>query len=96
MYNAKFPFQLVLTGLTGPVAPEALGGYYYASKFADAARWREIYLLKNKSDAVASIKLFTQALFVFSGSRIQRLRADKGGEYTNKEFEDYCLGKNHA
>ena len=36
MYNAKFPFQLVFTDLMGPIAPEALGGYHYASKFTDA------------------------------------------------------------
>ena len=52
---------------------------------------KEIYLLKNKSDAVASLKLFNQAVAFPSGSHIQHVRTDKAGEYTNKEFEDYCL-----
>ena len=32
-----------------------------------------------------------QSVVIPSGLRIQRLRMDKGREYTNKAFEDYCL-----
>ena len=98
MYDAKFPVQLVVTDLMGSIAPQALGDYHYTIKFTDEAlRWREIYLLSNKSDAVASLHLLNQAVVIPSGSRIQRLCTDKGGDYTNEEVEDYCLQtRNHA
>lgn len=61
-------------------------------RFTEAAtRWREINLLKHKSDAVASLMFVNQSVVIPSGLRIQRLRMDKGREYTNKAFEDYCL-----
>lgn len=55
----------------GPITPEALEGYRCASKFTGAViRWKEIYLPKNKNDAVASLKLFNQAVVTPSGSHI--------------------------
>ena len=90
MCHVKFPLQLVFTNLTGPIALEALPPL--CEQVTDAAtRWRGIYLLKDKSDAVASLKLLNQAVVIPSGSCIQRLRTDKEGEYTNEVFEDYCL-----
>ena len=56
-----------------------------------ATRWREIYLLKNKSDVIALLKLFNQVVLVTSGSRIPRLLKDKGREYTSNDFEGYYL-----
>lgn len=54
-----FPFQLVFTDPMGPIAHEALSGYHYVSKLTGAATiWREIYLLENKSNAVAWLRLF--------------------------------------
>ena len=46
---------------------------------------------QNKKDAVASLKLFTNAVVIPSGSCTQRIRTDKGKEYTSKKFENYRL-----
>ena len=75
----------------GALTLEVLGGYHYASKSTDAVtRWKKIHLIKNKHDAVASLNLFNQAVLIPSGSCIQRIPTDKRGEYTSKEFENYC------
>ena len=81
MYITKFPFQLVFTDLMGPIAPEAMGGYHYASKFTDAAtRWSELYLLKNKSDAVAWMSYsIRQLLFPTDRASSAFARTTEGG-----------------
>ena len=65
LYNTGAPFQLVFSDLMGLITPEALDTNRYASKLTDAmTRWKGIYLLKNKNDAVASLKLFNQAVVI--------------------------------
>ena len=91
-HKVKHPFQLVFADLMGPITPEALGGYKYVSKISDEhTKWTETYLLKSKDDALSTFQSFVQSVVIPSGFRVERLRADKGGEYIGKEFKDYCL-----
>ena len=58
-YDIKQPFQLVLAGLMGPMSPPALGGFEYICKFVDQqTKWKEIFLIKAKSDFIDTLKLF--------------------------------------
>ncbi|CAN0393136.1 unnamed protein product, partial [Laminaria digitata] len=91
-HNTVRPFQLVCTDLLGPVSPPALGGYRYVSKFTDQhSKWKEVFLIKEKADAVNTLKQFVQTVVIPRGLRIERLRTDRGGEYTAGYFEKYCL-----
>ena len=46
------PMKLIYTDLMGPSTPPAKGGYRYVSKFTDDySRMKEVYLLRNKSEA---------------------------------------------
>ena len=86
------PMELVYTDLMGPITPAARGGYKYVSKFTDGfSRMKEIFLLKSKAEAVNSLHLYNMTVAVPLGLRIQRLRCDKGGEYTSKEFKQLCI-----
>ena len=51
----------------------------------------EIYLLKSKHDILSSFRMFVQSVVIPSGFRVERLGAGKGGEFTSKEFQNYCL-----
>ena len=56
-YDAGPPVLLTFSDLMRSITPEALGGYIYACKgTVSAKRRRGINLLKNKNDAVASLK----------------------------------------
>ena len=82
-HKTVWPFQLVYTDLLGPVPPPALGGFRYVSKFTDQhTRWKELFLMKEKADAVNTLKQFVQTVVIPRGLRIGRLRTDRGDEYT--------------
>ena len=76
----------------GPINPAALGGYLYATKFVDQhTKWKEIFLIKTKTQTIDALELFNKALVVPQRTRLIRLRADKGTEFTSSEFRQYCL-----
>ena len=87
------PMQLVYTDLMGPFTPAAREGYRFVSKFTDDySRMKEIFLLKNKTEAAESLHHYNMTVAVPLGLRIENLRCDKGGEYTGQEFRTLCVG----
>ena len=91
-HKVNHPFQLVFLDLMGPMTPEALGGYKYVSKNSDEhTKWMEMYLLMSKDDALSSFQSFVQSMVIPRDSRVERLRADKAGEFISNEQKDYCL-----
>ena len=85
--------QLVYTDLMGPFTPAAKGGYRFVSKFTDDySRLKEIFLLKNKTEAAESLHQYNMTVVAPLGLRIENLRCDKGGEYTGQEFRILCVG----
>ena len=90
--DIKAPFQLVYADLMRPFAPAAHGGHKYVSKITDHfSRWNAVYLLCSKDQALASLQAYVTSTGIPFSSRIVRFRADKGGEYTGKDFQAYCL-----
>ena len=87
------PMQLVYTDLMGPFTPAAKGGYRFVSKFTDDySRMKEIFLLKNKTEAAESLHQYNMTVAAPLGLRIENLRCAKGGEYTGQEFRTLCVG----
>ena len=83
--------QLVYTDLMRPFTPPAKGEYRYASKFTDDhSRMKEVYLLRNKSEAAESLHQYNMTVAVPLGTRIKIVRCDKGGEYVG-EFKIMCV-----
>ena len=86
------PMQLIQTDLMGPFPPPAKGGYSYVSKFTDDySRMKEVYLLRNKSEATESLHEYNMTVVVPLGLRIEIVRCDEGGEYIGKEFKTLCV-----
>ena len=87
------PIQLVYTDLMGPFTPAAKGVYRFVSKFTgDYSRMKEMFLLKNKTEAAESLHQYNMTVAAPSGLQIENLRCDKGGEYTGQEFRTLCVG----
>ena len=87
------PMQLVYTDLMEPFTPAAKGGYRFVSKFTDDySRMKEIFLLKNKTEAAESLHQYNMTVAAPLGLRIENLRCDKGGEHTGQEFRTLCVG----
>ena len=90
-YDVQHVFQLATVDLMGPINSAALGGYLYATKFVDRhTKWKEIFLVETKTPNIDALELFNKAL-VSQRTRLIRLQADKGTEFTSSEFRQYCL-----
>ena len=86
------PMQLIYTDLMGPFTPPAKGGYRYVRKFTDDySRRKEVYLLRNKSEAAESLHRYNMAVAVPLRLPIEIVRCDRGGEYIEKGFETLCV-----
>ena len=76
----------------GPVNPAALGGYLYAQTFVDQhTKWKGSFVIKTKTQTIDALELFNKALVVLQRTRLIRLRAEKGTEFTSSEFRQFCL-----
>ena len=52
---------------------------------------KEVYLLRNKSEAAESLHQYNMTVAVPLGLRTEIVRCDKGGEYVVKEFKTLCV-----
>ena len=86
------PMQLIYTDLMRSFTPPAKGEYRYVSTFTDDhSRMKEVYLLRNKSEAAESLHQCNMTVAVPLGLRIETVRCDKSGEYIEKEFKTLCV-----
>ena len=88
--RATKPLALVHTDLVGPVEP-SIGGVTLAIIFTDdATRYRKVYFLARKSEALLRLKQYQLDMAALvPGERILQLRSDFGGEFLGKDFETY-------
>ena len=49
-----------------------------------------VCFLKNKSEAFENFKIYKEIVENEMDSRIKCLRSNNGGEFTSKEFMDFC------
>jgi transposase InsO family protein len=60
----------------------------------DYTRMNIVFFLKNKSEAFENFNIYKEIVENEMDSRIKCLRSDNRGEFTSKEFMDYC--NNHG
>jgi hypothetical protein len=69
----------------------SINGYvYYVSLIDDYSRWTWLYLLKSKDEVFSKFKEFKALIENLCERKIKILRSDNGGEYTSKEFVNFC------
>jgi transposase InsO family protein len=76
----------------GPIPSSSISGYvYYVSFIDDYSRKTWIYFLKSKDEVFSKLKKFKALIENLSERKIKILRSDNGGEYTSKEFVNFCI-----
>ncbi|KAK8974558.1 hypothetical protein V6N11_034485 [Hibiscus sabdariffa] len=71
------------------VALAARGGYQYFITFTDDfSRYRYIYLMRHKFEALEKFKEFKNEVQNKHGKSIKALRSDRGGEYLSQDFDE--------
>jgi transposase InsO family protein len=56
----------------------------------DYTRMTAVFFLGNKSESFENFKVYKEMVLNEMDSKIKCLRYDNGGEFTSKEFMDYC------
>jgi transposase InsO family protein len=93
-YRAKKVLELVHTDICGPITPNSLGKHRYFITFIDDfSRKTWVYFLKEKSETFFIFKKFKVLLENLSAECIKTLRSDRDGEFTSKEFMNFCEQK---
>jgi hypothetical protein len=83
--------DLIHTDVCGPMTRRSLSGCeYYLTFIDDYSRKTWIYFLKAKSEVFTRFQEFRALVENQSGKRIKVLRSDNEGEYSSRQFVDFC------
>jgi hypothetical protein len=86
--------DLIHTDVCGPMSRKSLSGCeYYLTFIDDHSRKTWIYFLKAKSDVFGRFQEFRALVENQTGKKIKVLRSDNGGEYSSRQFVDFCAQK---
>lgn len=89
--RATSVLERIHSDLHGPL-PQTKSGYKYWVTFVDNySRYKQVYLLKKKSDAFDVFKEYVAYAERKQGVLVKELQDDKGGEYMGKDFTQYCV-----
>jgi transposase InsO family protein len=90
--RSKGILDLIHSDVCGPMTVASLNGYlYYVLFIDDHSRKTWIYFLKTKDGVLARFQEFKAQVENLTGRRIKVLRLDNGGEYTSRDFSDFCI-----
>eukprot|EP00253_Pinus_taeda_P003210 PITA_03210 len=90
-HTSKGILDYIHSDVLGPSPTTSYGGSSYFVYFIDDfSRKVWVYMLKRKSDVFTVFKQFRALVENITGRTIKCLRNDNGGEFTSKEFDNYC------
>ena len=88
--RSKGILELVHMDLMGPITPDSIAGKKYIFVLVDDfSRYTWVDFLRNKSDALESLRILALQLKQEKGGIVQ-IKSDHGGEFQNEEFDKFC------
>jgi transposase InsO family protein len=86
--------DLIHSDVCGPMSSASLTrSLYYVVFIDDFSRKSWIFFMKTKGQVFSRFQEFKALVENQTGKKIRVLRSDNGGEYTSKEFMDFCAGE---
>lgn len=90
-FRATKPLELLHADLCGPISPSTIANNKYVFVIIDDfSRYMWTILMKEKGEAFEKFKTFRQLVEKELEKEIKTLRTDRGGEFTSREFNDFC------
>jgi transposase InsO family protein len=84
--------DLIHSDVCGPMIVASLNGYlYYVLFMDDHSQKTWIYFLKNKDGLLAKFQEFKAQVENLTQRKIKVLRSNNEGEYTSKDFSNFCI-----
>jgi hypothetical protein len=90
-WRGEHGLELVHGDLCGPIAPATPSGNSYFLLLDDHSRYMWISTLVSKNQVVVAIMEFQARAEGESGHKLSMLCTDRGGEFTSKQFAEYCV-----
>jgi hypothetical protein len=86
--------NLIHSDVCGLMSSTSLTGSLYYVVFIDDFSWKSwIFFMKTKGQVFSRFQEFKALVENQTGMKIKVLRLDNGGEYTSKEFMEFCAGE---
>jgi transposase InsO family protein len=93
-FRASTPLELLHGDLCGPITPATNAGKkYFLLIVDDFSRYMWIVLIRSKDEAFEAFLKVKAATEMELKLQVRSLRTDRGGEFTSREFNDYCEEK---
>ena len=94
VYTSNEVLELVHTDLCGPIEVQSYKGDIYIMLLVDDfSRMMKIMFLKQKLEAFQMFKWYLARVEKEIGKSLKYPRSDRGGEFTSREFEEFCNDK---
>uniref|UniRef100_A0ACD5Y6T1 Uncharacterized protein n=1 Tax=Avena sativa TaxID=4498 RepID=A0ACD5Y6T1_AVESA len=85
------PLQLLHSDLCGPITPATFGGKrYFLLVVDDLTRYMWVVLIKSKDEALVALNKIMNSTEKELNLVVRAIRTDRGGEFTSKEFSNFC------
>lgn len=92
--KAKSVLEVVSSDVCGPISPASYDGKRYVVSFIDSySHFTVCYFIEHKHEVLEKFKQYVSMAETKCDCHIKRLRCDNGGEYTSKEFQQFCRNK---
>ena len=90
--RAKETLELIHSDVCGPMNVKARGSFeYFVTFIDDYSRYGYVYLMHHKSDTFEKFKEYRAEVENQLGKSIKILRSDRGGEYLDRDFEEFLV-----
>lgn len=89
--KTKRPLDLIHTDVCGPINPVSYDGKrFFVTFIDDYSGFCHAYLMSSVTEVLSKFKEFSNYVCNKFDRKIKRLRCDRGTEYTNNAFQEYC------
>lgn len=86
--------QVVSSDVCGKINPPTYNGMqYYVSFINNYSHFAMVYQLKKKSEVINKFKEYVALVETKTNKKVQAIRCDNGGEYSGKDFKNFCKEK---
>lgn len=93
-YDSQSPLQIIHMDLCGPLKVPSVGGAFYMATFVDdTSRFAVVRTFATISDAPSVVQSVIASLESQTGSTLQSVYTDRGGEYLTAGLESYFASK---